>query len=149
MPGLQKGTQVTGYNHTQFKRPHLPFVGYLHLEPKRVPRIQKGTQVTDSNQGFPRLHSLFAGQVSLPPNTTFTPQLKSCCNRFHLQRSSGQAVVTGVFPSPPQYLPSFLSRIWFSILTFQLFVLVKYYPILLTHALALSATAGNFLPKKN
>ena len=35
--------------------------------------------------------------------------------RFYPQRSSGQAVVTGIVPSPPRYVPSSLSRIWFSI----------------------------------
>ena len=35
--------------------------------------------------------------------------------RFYPQRSAGQAVVTGVIPSPPRYVPSFLSRIGFSI----------------------------------
>ena len=33
------------------------------------------------------------------------------CRRLYPQRSSGQAVVTGVVRSPPQYVPSFLSRI--------------------------------------
>ena len=37
--------------------------------------------------------------------------------RFYPQRSSGQAVVTGVVPSPPRYMPPFLSRIGFSIPT--------------------------------
>ena len=35
---------------------------------------------------------------------TFTLQLKS--RSFYPQRSSGQAVVTGVVPSPPRYVPS-------------------------------------------
>ena len=34
--------------------------------------------------------------------------------RLYPQRSSGQAVVTSVVPSPPRYVPSFLSRIGFS-----------------------------------
>lgn len=39
-------------------------------------------------------------------------------NRFnYLQRASGQAVVTGSSPSSPWYVPPFLSRIRFSILT--------------------------------
>ena len=37
--------------------------------------------------------------------------------RFYPQRSSGQAVVTGAAPSPPRHVPSFLSRIGFSIPT--------------------------------
>ena len=41
--------------------------------------------------------------------------------RFYPQRSSGQAVVTGVVPSPPGYVPSFLSRIGFSIPTARRF----------------------------
>ena len=50
---------------------------------------------------------------------TFTFQLNSyiAYRRFYPQRSSGQAVVTGVVPSPPRYVPSFLSRIRFSIPT--------------------------------
>ena len=36
---------------------------------------------------------------------------------FYPQRSSGQAVVTGVVPSPPRCVPSFLSLIGFSMLT--------------------------------
>ena len=35
--------------------------------------------------------------------------------QFYPQRSPGQAVVTGVVPSPPRYVPSFLSRMGFSI----------------------------------
>ena len=41
--------------------------------------------------------------------------------RFYPQRSSGQAVVTGVVPSPPRYGPSFLSLIGFSIPTARRF----------------------------
>ena len=41
--------------------------------------------------------------------------------RFYPQRSSGQAVVTGVVPSSPRYVPSFLSRIGFSIPTARRF----------------------------
>ena len=37
--------------------------------------------------------------------------------RFYPQRSPGQAVVTGVVPSPPRYVPSSLTRIGFSIPT--------------------------------
>ena len=38
--------------------------------------------------------------------------------RFYPQQTSGQqAVVTGVYPSPPRYVPSFLSRIGFRIPT--------------------------------
>ena len=37
------------------------------------------------------------------------------------QRSSGQSVVAGVVPSPPRYVPSFLSRIGFSIPTARRF----------------------------
>ena len=54
--------------------------------------------------------------------------------RFYPQRSSGQAVVTGVVPSPPRYVPSFLSRIGSSIP-----LLVDFHRKLLTHVLALSA----------
>ena len=51
---------------------------------------------------------------------------RSICMRFYPQPPSGQAmcVATDVFPSPPRYSPSFLSRIGFSIPTFQLFMLV-------------------------
>ena len=42
---------------------------------------------------------------------------------FYPQRSSGQAVVTGVVPSPPPYVPSFLSHIGFSIPTARQFSL--------------------------
>ena len=35
--------------------------------------------------------------------------------------ASGQAVVTGVVPSHPRYVPSFLSRIWFSVTTARRF----------------------------
>ena len=55
--------------------------------------------------------------------------------RFYPQRSSGQAVVTGVVSSP-RYVPSFLSSIRFSIPTA---VLVDFHRVLLTHAPALSA----------
>ena len=41
--------------------------------------------------------------------------------RFYPQRFSGQAVVTGVVPSHPRYVPSFLSRIGFSIPTARRF----------------------------
>ena len=41
--------------------------------------------------------------------------------RFYPQRSSGQAVVTGVVPSPPRYVPSCLSRIGLSIPTARRF----------------------------
>ena len=41
--------------------------------------------------------------------------------KFYPQRSSGQAVVTGVVPSPLRYVPSFLSRIGFSIPTARRF----------------------------
>ena len=41
--------------------------------------------------------------------------------RFYPQRSPGQAVVTGVVPSPPRYVPSFLSRTGFSIPTARRF----------------------------
>ena len=44
----------------------------------------------------------------------FAAQLVSYYRRFYPQRSSGQAVVTGVLPSPPRYVPSILSRIGFS-----------------------------------
>ena len=37
---------------------------------------------------------------------TFTFQLNSYHSRSYPQRSSGQAVVTGVVPSPPRYVPS-------------------------------------------
>ena len=40
---------------------------------------------------------------------------------FYTQRSSGQAVFTGVVHSPPRYVPSFLSRIGFSIPTARRF----------------------------
>ena len=40
---------------------------------------------------------------------------------YYPQQSSGQAVVTGVVPSPPQYVPSFLSCIGFSIPTARRF----------------------------
>ena len=44
--------------------------------------------------------------------------------RFYPQRPSGhQCVVAGVFPSPPWYLPSFLSRRGFSIPTSQFIML--------------------------
>ena len=36
--------------------------------------------------------------------------------RFYPQQFSGQAVVTGVVPSPPRYVPSLLSRIVFPLL---------------------------------
>ena len=53
--------------------------------------------------------------------------------RRYPQLPSGQAVVTGVFPSPPPwYGPSFSSRIGYSTPTFQLFMLVDF------HRLALS-----------
>ena len=61
--------------------------------------------------------------------------------RFHRQQASGQAVVPGVFPSPPRYVSSFLSRIGFSVfLLFRLLcwlISVKFRN--LTCALALSA----------
>ena len=45
---------------------------------------------------------------------------------FYPQQRSGQAVVTGFVPLlPPRYVPSFFSRIGFSIPTFQLFILVN------------------------
>ena len=47
----------------------------------------------------------------------FLPSLllfSSTLRRFYPQRPSGQAVVTGVVPSSPRYVPSFLSRIEFS-----------------------------------
>ena len=60
--------------------------------------------------------------------------------RFHPQRPSGQAVVTGVFPSSPRCLPSLRSRIvGLSSTTFQLFVLVDLRRFSPTRALALSA----------
>ena len=49
--------------------------------------------------------------------------------------ASGQAVVTGVVPSPPAFLPQFLSRIGFS-----------NHRVLLNHALALSTS--QFVHKK-
>ena len=39
---------------------------------------------------------------------------------FYPRRPSEQAVVKGVCPSPPRHLPPFLSRIRFSMITFQL-----------------------------
>ena len=48
-------------------------------------------------------------------------RFSSTRRRFYPQRSSGQAVVTGVAPSPPQYVPWFLSRIGFSIPTARRF----------------------------
>ena len=61
--------------------------------------------------------------------------------RFYPQRSSGQAVVTDVVPSPPRYVPSFLSRIGFSIPAARPFS-----SNVATVALALSA--NQFLCKK-
>ena len=53
---------------------------------------------------------------------------------FMRLRSSGRAVVTGVVPSPPRYVPSFLSRIG------QAFpLLVDFHRTLPPHALALVA----------
>ena len=47
--------------------------------------------------------------------------------RFHRQQASGQAVVPGVFPSPPRYVSSFLSRIRFSVFSaFQVVMLVDF-----------------------
>ena len=43
--------------------------------------------------------------------------------RFYPQRPYSQAGLTGVLPSSPRYVPSFLSRIGFSVITFQLFML--------------------------
>ena len=54
----------------------------------------------------------------------FFPSLlhsSSTRRRFYPQRPSGQAVVTGVVPSPPRYAPSILSRIGFSIPTARRF----------------------------
>ena len=48
-------------------------------------------------------------------------------------------MVTGVFSPPPRYVPSFLSRIGFSLPTFHLFMLVDLRRISPTRALALSA----------
>ena len=62
--------------------------------------------------------------------------------RFYPQRSSGQAVVTGAIPSPPRYVPSFLSRMGFSIATARRFSS----NVANSHALALSA--NQFLRKK-
>ena len=54
----------------------------------------------------------------------FVPSLllsSSTRRRFYPQRSSGQAVVTGVVSSTPRYVPSFLSGIGFSIPTARRF----------------------------
>ena len=83
--------------------------------------------------------------LTTPPATTslfflfpFLPSSllpsSSTRRRFYPQRSSGQAVVTGVVPSPPWCVPSFLSRI-----RFRFPLLVDFHRMLLTHALALSA----------
>ena len=58
---------------------------------------------------------------------------------FYPQRSSGQAVVTGVVPSAPRYVSSFSSRIGFSIPTARRFSS----NVSLTHVLALSAIIIN------
>ena len=65
--------------------------------------------------------------------TSFTFRLFLTRRRFYPQRSSAQAMVTGVVPSPPRYVPSFLSRIGFSVPTAHRFSSI-------THALALSTT---------
>ena len=79
------------------------------------------------------------------PNQTFSLSSfllsSSTRTRFYPQRSSGQAVVTGVVPSPPRYVPLIFiaHRSAFPLL-------VDFHRMLLTHALALSA--NHFLCKK-
>ena len=53
--------------------------------------------------------------------------LSSSTRTIYPQRLSGQAVVTGAFPSPSRRIPLFLSRTGFSIPTFQLFKLVDFH----------------------
>ena len=71
---------------------------------------------------------------------TFTFQLNSY--EVYRQRSSGQAVFTGVVPSSPRHVPS----IFIAGLAFPL--LVDFHRMLLTRALALSATNHFFLQEK-
>ena len=81
-------------------RGYCPFFGSRNIGSSLIPKI------------FPERRS-----------TTFTLQL-NLCKRFYPERPSGQVVVTdhtGGFPSPPRYMPSFLSRVGFSIPTFQPF----------------------------
>ena len=62
--------------------------------------------------------------------------------KLYRQRASGQAAVTGVFPSSPRYMPSFLSHVGFRIPDFQLFLVFSLIFIELfsaPRALALSA----------
>ena len=53
---------------------------------------------------------------------------------------TSHAVVTGVFPRPPQYVPSFLLSEGFSIPAFQLFMRVGLHRISPTHARELAAS---------
>ena len=61
---------------------------------------------------------------------------------FYFPASSGQAVITGVVPSPPRFLPS----IFFAHRVQQLHCSSIFHRVLLTHALALSAS--QFVHKK-
>ena len=81
-----------------------------------------GLKITTRNWGQEVLPSI--GEQGIDDKLLFFPSLflsSSTRSRFYPQRCSGQAVVTGVVPSPPRYVPSFLSRIGFSIPTAQRF----------------------------
>ena len=64
----------------------------------------------------PRPWNLSLGTSSYEPQNTHMVHSTVACvrKRFCPQRSYGQAVVTGVSPSPPRYLPSIWSRMGFS-----------------------------------
>ena len=115
-----------GQTTTQAGRQHLLFG---ELNPKRFRK---------NNRFF------FILCIAFTPAQTVARDLPSAIFRTKVE-------VSGVFPSPPRYMPQFLSRIEFSIATFQLFMpvlfRVYFHRILLTHALALSAR--QFFRKKN
>ena len=110
VPGLGGGHRKIGFEGTHF--PVAPALPFPSRAVRQLPHRDRAALPTVQRQGYQGTFFFFFSTLLLLYSSTR--------RRFYPQRSSGQAVVTGVVPSPTRYVPSFLfERSEFLIDTFQ------------------------------